>query len=204
VSLEFEAARGVAALDFEREGGFVTCVTQDAVTGAVLMVARMNWDALRETLETGEMHYWSRTRGRWRKGETSGNVQHVVSLHADCDGDVLLARVRPAGPACHTGAVSCFEGAGADALSELAATITKRANGAEAPSYTRRLLDDRNLRLKKLAEEAGELAVACADGDRVRAREEAADLMYHMLVALSAVGVTIDDVRAVLHERSRS
>jgi phosphoribosyl-ATP pyrophosphohydrolase/phosphoribosyl-AMP cyclohydrolase len=113
----------------------------------------------------------------------------------------------PAGPACHTGAVSCFGEAAltSDALSALDATIAARslpAQEEDAPSYTRRLLDDRNLRLKKLGEEAAELVTACADGDVGRATEEAADLIYHALVALRAVGASLDDVRAVLAERA--
>src|SRR5918911_5083465 len=96
------------SLDFTKGGGVVTVVAQDARTGAVLMVAHADREALARTIETGEMHYRSRSRGLWRKGATSGNTQHVVSLTADCDGDAVLARVRPAGPACHTGAVSCF------------------------------------------------------------------------------------------------
>jgi phosphoribosyl-ATP pyrophosphohydrolase/phosphoribosyl-AMP cyclohydrolase len=155
------------------------------------------------------MHYRSRTRGLWHKGATSGNVQRVVSLSADCDGDAVLARVVPAGPACHTGAVSCFghEALVPDALTALDRTITRRsvaegeAAGA-APSYTRRLFADRNLRLKKIGEEAAELVTACADGDGVRAREEAADLLYHTLVALHAVGGSLTDVRGVLAARA--
>src|SRR5512147_2268896 len=96
-------------LDFAKGGGFVTVVCQDAESLAVLMVARADRDALERTLATGEMHYHSRSRGLWHKGATSGNVQRVVSLAADCDGDAVLALVAPAGPACHTGAVTCFD-----------------------------------------------------------------------------------------------
>jgi phosphoribosyl-ATP pyrophosphohydrolase/phosphoribosyl-AMP cyclohydrolase len=176
------------------------------------------------------MHYRSRTRGLWHKGATSGNVQRVVALAADCDGDAVLARVAPAGPACHTGAVSCFDAPDApeapaghvpplpapaadplgDALSALDATIAARAAAGDAPpapgarpSYTQRLLADRNLRLKKLGEEVAELVTACADADRARAAEEGADVVYHALVALRAVGVSLDDVRQVLAARAR-
>jgi phosphoribosyl-ATP pyrophosphohydrolase/phosphoribosyl-AMP cyclohydrolase len=193
-------------LNFEKGNGVVTVVAQDAASGVVLMVAGADREALERTLATGEMHYRSRTRGLWHKGATSGNVQRVVSLTADCDGDAVLARVAPAGPACHTGAVSCFgESALApDGLSALDVTIAARsgtASSAESPSYTRRLLGDRNLRLKKIGEEAAELVTACADGDVARAREEAADLFYHALVALRAVGGSLGDVRAVLAAR---
>ena len=195
------------ALDFAKGGGLVTVVTQDVESGAVLMVAHADREALERTLETGEMHYRSRTRGLWHKGATSGNVQRVVSLSLDCDGDAVLARVEPAGPACHTGSTSCFGDAAlaADALGVLAATIEARAAAPRAdsprPSYTQRLLGDRNLRLKKIGEEAAELVTACADADAARAAEEGADLFYHGLVALRAAGVTLDDVRRVLEKR---
>lgn len=194
------------ALDFRKGGGLVTVVAQDADSGAVLMVAHADREALERTLATGEMHYRSRTRGLWHKGATSGHVQRVVSLSRDCDGDAVLARIRPAGPACHTGAPSCFgEGAlAADALAALDQVIAQRAAATRShpASYTARLLGDRNHRLKKLGEESTELAVACADGDRSRAVEEAADLVYHALVALRAVGASLDDVRRALAARS--
>ena len=196
------------ALNFERGSGTLTVIAQDAASGVVLMVAAADREALERTLATGEMHYRSRTRGLWHKGATSGNVQRVISLSPDCDGDAVLARVVPAGPACHTGAVSCFgrDALVPDAIAALDATIAARsvvpADGDAAPSYTRRLLADRNLRLKKIGEEAAELVTACADGDVERAREEAADLVYHALVALRAVGGTLADVRGVLVTRA--
>jgi phosphoribosyl-AMP cyclohydrolase / phosphoribosyl-ATP pyrophosphohydrolase len=176
-------------------------VAQDAITGRVLMVAYADREAIEHTEATGEMHYHSRKRGLWHKGATSGNRQRVVSLTPDCDDDAILARVEPLGPACHTGSVSCFGGDGGDALSVLDATIAARVTDGPESSYTRRLLADRNLRLKKLGEEAAELAVACADNDAARATEEAADLVYHALVALRALGVGLDDVRRVLNSR---
>lgn len=195
-------------LDFTKANGLVTVVTQDAASGRVLMVAHADREALERTLATGEMHYRSRTRGLWHKGATSGNTQRVVALVPDCDGDTVLARVIPAGPACHTGAAACFDAPGAqpDALHAVDATIAARAGGApplpSRPSYTVRLLQDRNLRLKKIGEEAAELVTACADGDRARAVEEAADLVYHALVALRAVGGSLDDVERVLAARA--
>jgi phosphoribosyl-AMP cyclohydrolase / phosphoribosyl-ATP pyrophosphohydrolase len=199
------AALDLDLLDFDKGGGLVTVVVQDAATGAVLMLAHADREALAHTLASGQMHFHSRTRGLWRKGATSGNVLAVESLSADCDGDAVLARVRPAGPTCHTGARSCFgEGALApDALAVLDRVIAARAAGdAPAGSWTRRLLDDRNLRLKKLAEEALELAVACADEDQARAIEETADLIYHALVALRATGAGLEEVRAALARRA--
>lgn len=194
-------------LDFTKGNGLVTVVTQDAHSGVVLMVAHADREALEYTLRTGEMHYRSRSRGLWHKGGTSGNVQRVVSLTADCDRDAVLARVLPAGPACHEGTTSCFreEALRAEVFGALDATIAARqaAPATEGkPSYTQKLLNDRNLRLKKLGEEAVELATACVDGDRARAAEEVADLVYHALVALRAVGGSVDDVRAVLAARA--
>lgn len=205
----------LSALDFTKSDGLVTVVTQDATTGMVLMIAHMNRESLERTLSTGEMHYFSRTRGLWHKGATSGNTQRVVSLACDCDGDALLARVIANGPACHTGSVSCFVGPDSmgDALSALDATIAGRAaktdidhkpkdERKDRPSYTVRLLEDRNLRLKKLGEEAAELIAACADGDLPRATEEVADLLYHALVALRAAGGSLSDVQRVLAKRA--
>jgi phosphoribosyl-ATP pyrophosphohydrolase/phosphoribosyl-AMP cyclohydrolase len=199
------------AVSFDNDRGTVVVVTQDAPTGRVLMVANADREALERTIETGEMHYRSRTRGLWRKGATSGNVQRVVSLTLDCDGDTVLARVVRAGPACHTGAVSCFDDSAApNAWSALAAKISERhaaakkdsGMGEESRSYTRKLLLDRNLRLKKIGEESAELITACAEGDVARSAEEAADLIYHVGVALEAVGSSLDAVARVLLERS--
>ncbi len=202
----------LSQLDFDKGGGLVTVVAQDARTGAVLMLAHADRDALERTIATGEMHYRSRSRGPWRKGETSGNVQRVVSLSADCDGDAVLARIEPAGPACHTGATSCFgpTALAPDAFAALDATIANRSAEAmtapdeSSPSYTRRLLADRNLRLKKIGEEAAELLVALADQNSDRAMEEGADLIFHMLVGLRAEGISLDDVRRVLAARSKA
>lgn len=197
-------------LDFSKGDGLVTVIAQDARTGAVLMVANADREALERTVATGEMHYRSRTRGLWHKGETSGNVQRVVSLSADCDGDAVLARVIPAGPACHSGSTTCFGPDVAqrtgDVLTRLDGVIADRASTAAAEgdtSYTRRLLGDRNLRLKKLGEECAELITACAVDDRDRAVAEGADLLYHTLVALRALGVSLDDVRSELARRER-
>ena len=195
-----------SALDFTKGNGLVTVVAQDARTGAVLMVAFADRDAIERTVAHGELHLTSRTRGAWHKGATSGNVLRVRSLTADCDGDTVLAMVEPAGPACHTGTRSCFgEVTRSDALSALDATIATRMSADTTPGsgYTQKLLADRNLRLKKIGEEASELVTACADGDAARATEETADLIYHALVALRAEGGTLDGVREVLASRVR-
>ena len=203
-------ALDLGALNFDKGNGVVTVVTQDARSGAVLMVAHADREALEKTIASGEMHYRSRSRGLWHKGATSGNTQRVVALLPDCDGDSVLARVIPAGPACHSGATSCFGDAATagDTFGTLDHTIAQRAatSGEEnaRPSYTRRLLLDRNLRLKKIGEEAAEFVVACADEDVSRATEEAADVIYHMLVALHAVGAGVGDVRRALDERVRT
>ena len=197
----------LTVLNFDKGGGLVTVVAQDARTGIVLMVAHADREALERTIETGEMYYRSRSRGLWHKGATSGNTQRVVSLAPDCDGDTVLARVEPAGPACHTGQISCFGGGAlaSDALSALDQTLAARATTTSSngsASYTQRLLTDRNLRLKKLGEEMAELIIACADGDRERAVQEGMDVLYHTLVALRALDVTLDDVRAIAEERA--
>lgn len=194
------------ALDFEKGGGLVTVVAQNASSGAVLMVALADREALARTIDTGEMYYRSRTRGLWHKGATSGNLQRVVSLTPDCDGDAVLARVEPAGPACHAGTNSCFGDAAseADTLSMLDGVIASRVASSDSAerSYTRRLLGDRNLRLKKIGEESAELVAALADADAERATSEAADLVYHALVALRALGIGLDEVRRVLEQRA--
>ena len=215
------AVFNIDAVRFGKDTGTVPVIAQDAATGRVLMVANADREALERTIDTGEMHYRSRSRGLWRKGATSGNVQKVVSLSVDCDGDAILARVVPAGPACHSGAVSCFDDAGGapTVWSALAATIAARhaamndqsaaaANAGSSEqaepssSYTQRLLRDGNLRLKKIGEEMAELITACVEGDRDRAAAEAADLMYHVAVALEAVGSSLEKAGGVLAERA--
>jgi phosphoribosyl-AMP cyclohydrolase / phosphoribosyl-ATP pyrophosphohydrolase len=194
----------IDALDFAKHGGVVTIVTIDDDSGRVLMVAQADRDALEQSLKTGEMHYRSRTRGLWRKGATSGNVQRVVAFAADCDRDAVVARVRPAGPACHTGSASCFPADAVGALARLGATISARAKeSSSAESYTRRLLDDENLRLKKIGEEGAELVHAAAKGARDRAVEEAADLLFHALVVLESVGAGHDDLSRAIAARQR-
>jgi len=189
-------------LDFSKGDGLVTVVAQDADTGQVLMVAHADREALERTVSSGEMHYRSRSRGPWHKGATSGNRQRVVMLAADCDGDAVLATVRPMGPACHTGAASCFAtGVAPDPLAQLAAVIAERSATTNPAGYTGKLLGDRNLRLKKLGEEAAELVVALADGNRPRALEEGADLLYHQLVALQDLGVSLADLKVELGRR---
>lgn len=176
-------------------------VAQHADTGEVLMLAYADREALERTLADGRLWFWSRRRkALWRKGETSGNELRFLTLHTDCDADALLALVEPTGPACHTGARTCFEGS--PTLVELGDTLRHRVENPEGPGPTRWLLGNANARRKKLGEEATELALACASGSRDRVIEEAADLFYHALVACAAEGVTEADVFRELARRA--
>jgi phosphoribosyl-AMP cyclohydrolase / phosphoribosyl-ATP pyrophosphohydrolase len=193
------------------ERGLVPCVVQDAATGEVLTLAYMNAEALERTRATGEMHFFSRSRGElWRKGETSGNTQRVRALRLDCDRDALVALVDPAGPACHTGARSCFfrgdtEPVTAEALATLERTIEgRRAAGDDGPhSYTRELLADPPRIGAKVREEAEEVARAAAAEPEGRVREEAADVLYHLAVLLAARDLSFADALAELNARRR-
>ena len=194
--------------DFAKAGGLIPCVAQDALTGDVLTLAYMNAEALAKTRETGYLHYWSRSRSKlWKKGEESGNVQRVVALDLDCDGDAILAKVRREGPACHTGADSCFHervhGDRDVTLAELLHTIDARKASPSPDSYTSKLLASENHRLKKLPEEAGEVLMAAKDHDKARLAEEAADVLYHLLVVLRAEDVAWRDVLRVLADRRK-
>jgi phosphoribosyl-ATP pyrophosphohydrolase/phosphoribosyl-AMP cyclohydrolase len=199
--------------------GLVPAVVQDATSGEVLMVAWMDEEALRRTRETGQAHFWSRSRGElWHKGATSGNVMHVREVRADCDADTLLLRVDPAGPACHTGQRSCFfrpiEGgdglsgprdAGGDSVfHELFATILERKARPRPGSYTARLLAaGEDEVLKKVGEEAMEIILAAKGQGDERLVAEVADLLYHVLVLLAARGLSLKDVEAELVGRRR-
>ena len=197
------AMEQVDTIDFDKGAGLVPVVVQDALTGTLLMLAYADRAAVERTLATGQMHFHSRSRRElWHKGATSGNFQELVSLHVDCDADALLARVRPAGPACHTGDRSCF--GGVPTLVELDDVISERARSAPADSHTARLLADPNAAGKKLGEESVELAVAINQGRREEIVGEAADLLYHALVACHGAGVTLRDVIAELERRRES
>ena len=189
------------------EDGLVPVVAQDVASGAVLMVAWANRDALDRSFQSGELHFWSRSRQElWRKGETSGNVLALDGLLLDCDRDTVLALVRPAGPACHTGETTCFGSPRSfdrpRSLESLAATLQDRARERPEGSYTVSLLDDANLRVKKLGEETAELVAALATADTTRVVEESADLVYHLAVALVAAGLDWSDVESELARRA--
>lgn len=188
------------------EAGLVPVVVQDRDSGDVLMVAWSNAEALAETSRTGLAHFWSRSRQvLWRKGETSGNELRVVEARTDCDRDTLLFVVEPAGPACHTGARSCFgEGSptAAGMLSELERVVAERAQAPTADSYTARLLaKGPDQVLKKIGEEATEVVLAARAQSEERLVEESADLLYHLLVALRMRGVDLARVMDELRRR---
>jgi phosphoribosyl-AMP cyclohydrolase / phosphoribosyl-ATP pyrophosphohydrolase len=192
------------------EHGLVPCVVQDWASGEVLTLAYMNELALDRTRATGELHLWSRSRQElWHKGATSGNTQAVRALRVDCDGDCLLALVEPAGPACHTGERTCFHrgetdpGAPCETLPALERTLRERARERPAGSYTVELLDDPGRIGEKVMEEAEEVARAAREESDLRVDEEAADLLYHLLVLLCGRGRSLSDAERVLDERSR-
>ncbi len=192
------------------ENGLVPVVAQDARTGEVLMLAWANSEAMELTASTGELHLWSRSRQEiWRKGSTSGSLMRVETLRTDCDGDAVVALVEPAGPACHTGARSCFaqddsqEKVPFEALPTLERTIDERAAGRPDGSYTVELLESPALAGEKVTEEAGEVVLAVAQESDERVDEEAADLLYHLSVLVSSRGRSLADAARVLLERAK-
>lgn len=195
--------------------GLIPAIIQDAISGRVLMLGWMNAESLQRTRDTGEVWFWSRSRQElWRKGETSGNVLHVRELRADCDADCVLVRAEPAGPTCHTGRESCFwqdvDGAivedapRAGFLDELDAVIQQRRNAAPDASYTARLFAKGRFKIaQKVGEEGLETALAGVAQDDDRLTDEAADLLYHLLVLLNERGVPMRDVLERLAGRHR-
>jgi phosphoribosyl-AMP cyclohydrolase / phosphoribosyl-ATP pyrophosphohydrolase len=190
--------------------GLVPCVVQDWESGEVLTLAYMNADALRLTRETGEMHFWSRSRAQlWHKGETSGNVQRLRAIRYDCDADALLALVEPTGPACHTGERTCFHrgelepSAPFEVLPTLERTIAGRRSAAPESSYTARLLADLAYNGEKVQEEAEEVVRAVREESDERVAEEAADVLYHLAVLLAGRGLSLADAGRVLDGRRR-
>jgi phosphoribosyl-ATP pyrophosphohydrolase/phosphoribosyl-AMP cyclohydrolase len=187
--------------------GLVPVVVQDIKNNNVLMLAYMNDEAIELTKKTGYMHYWSRSRNAiWRKGETSGNVQKCVELMTDCDGDALLARVEQTGVACHTGTYSCFSKDPLhqeDIIQALWRVFDDRKNNQSDSSYTCKLLKNRNLLLKKVAEESSEVIIAAKDKSRKEIIYEAGDLMYHLMVLLYDEGISMDEVFGELEGRRK-
>ena len=192
------------------ERGLVPCIVQDWASGEVLTLAYMNALALERTRATGELHLWSRSRQElWHKGATSGNTQALRAVRLDCDGDAVLALVEPAGPACHTGERTCFHRgeleppAPHEALPMLERTLAQRARERPAGSYTVELLDDPARAGEKVMEEAEEVARAAREEGDERLDEEAADVLYHLLVLLHGRGRSLADAERVLDARRR-
>ncbi len=220
--MEHSSPPGAVRFD---EHGLVPCVTQDWRTGEVLTLAYMNDEALERTRETGEVHFYSRSRGEiWHKGQTSGSVQRVRQIRYDCDADALVVLVDPAGPACHTGQRSCFyrdlEGsadpaldappadgepapATYEALPALERTLLDRRQRRPAGSYTVELLDDPPRIVDKVREEADEVSRAADSESAERVAEEAADVLYHLQVLLASRGISIASVLETLNGRRR-
>jgi phosphoribosyl-ATP pyrophosphohydrolase/phosphoribosyl-AMP cyclohydrolase len=204
--------RGEQVIQFDRNG-LVPCVAQDWRSGEVLTLAYMSAESLELTRNTGEVHFWSRSREEiWRKGETSGNVLRLRQLRYDCDADAVVALVEPTGPACHTGKRSCFhrdlsggapEPAAHEALAVLERTIEDRAREQPEGSYTVELLADPPRIGAKVREEADEVARAAGGESGERVAEEAADVLYHLAVLLRSREVPVADVLEVLNERRR-
>jgi phosphoribosyl-ATP pyrophosphohydrolase/phosphoribosyl-AMP cyclohydrolase len=196
-------------MDVVFRDGLVPCIVQDARSGEVLTLAYMNEDALGRTRESGELWFFSRSRGElWHKGETSGAVQRLVALRYDCDADALVALVNPAGPACHTGERSCFyrgdmELTASEALPALERTIAQRRAERPEGSYTAQLLAEPKTIGAKVEEEAEEVTRAAREESDERVAEEAADVLYHLTVLLASRGLELADAYEVLNARRR-
>ena len=193
------------------ERGLIPAIVQNAATREVLTLAYMNRESLAKTIETKQTWFWSRSRNElWHKGETSGNTQQVLSLTLDCDRDAIVVLVDPAGPACHTGAVSCFETESSttrigSVLDQLYQLIQSRERERPANSYTTYLFDEGiDKILKKIGEESAETIIAAKNENQVRLISETSDLMYHLLVLLVARGVSLEEIATELHQRKKS
>lgn len=187
-------------------GELLPVVVADAAGGDLLMLAWANREAVDATEATGEAHFWSRSRNElWRKGATSGHTMAVEAIGVDCDADAIVYRVRPSGPACHTGSRSCFDDAPRFDLAALARVVTERRGADAEASYTARLLAGGPRRpAEKVTEEAGELSAAALAGTDEEVIGEAADLLYHALVLLEARGMSLRQVEAELARRHAS
>ena len=195
-------------LHFDKDG-LIPAIITDVDSGAILMLAYMNKESLRISIDEGRTCFWSRSRGElWRKGETTGNIQHILNIKTDCDLDTLLVTVRKDGPACHTGAESCFfadvfgEETGPFTLSKLYSIIEGRKISRKPGSYTTYLFEKGvDKILKKIGEESAEVIIAGKGGDKAEAIFEIADLAYHTLVLMAEMGITLDDVKKELASR---
>ena len=195
----------IEALDWGKNAGLIPAVIEDAVSGRVLMLAYMNRESLQKTLETKRVTFFSRSKGRlWTKGETSGNFLNLVDLAADCDKDTLLVTVNAEGPACHLGTTSCFGDLQSrwQFLRDLEVLLASRKGADPATSYTASLYARGTKRIaQKVGEEGVETALAATVHDREDLRNEAADLVYHLLVLLQAENLELADVIDILRER---
>lgn len=202
----------ISRLNFDSDG-LIPAIVQDAASGRVRMLGYMNREALDLTVRSGRLHFWSRSRQKlWMKGETSGNVHHVLDVRTDCDGDTLLVTVRPDGPTCHLGTESCFDGEPVAELARLPETsrvvdevadvvASRKAQPVEG-SYTNYLLGQGIDKIgKKIGEEAAEVIIAAKNGEPEALSNEASDLIYHLLVMLEATGVPKEEVWKVLSTR---
>lgn len=194
-------------IDFEKLGGLVPAIIQDAMTKNVLMLGFMNEQAYHKTIETGKVTFWSRTRNcLWTKGETSGNFLNLVSIQNDCDNDTLLVKVNPIGPTCHKGTDTCW-GETNEAnpllfLTELQDFIEKRHQEMPEGSYTTKLFKDGvNKMAQKVGEEALETVIEATNGTNEKLIYEASDMMYHLIVLLTSKGLRIEDIAQELHKR---
>lgn len=195
----------IETLDWDKNAGLIPAVIEDAVSGRVLMLAYMNRESLQKTLETKRVTFFSRSKGRlWTKGETSGNFLNLVDLVADCDKDTLLVTVNAEGPACHLGTTSCFGDLQSrwQFLRDLEVLLASRKGADPATSYTASLYARGTKRIaQKVGEEGVETALAATVHDREELRNEAADLVYHLLVLLQAENLELADVIDILRER---
>jgi phosphoribosyl-ATP pyrophosphohydrolase/phosphoribosyl-AMP cyclohydrolase len=193
-------------LDWEKGGGLIPAVAQDAENGRVLMLAYMNREALAKTLETGKVTFFSRSKNAlWTKGETTGHFLDFISAEADCDGDTILLQVRPHGPACHLLTQTCFNDAKSAPLAflkTLSGIVRQRNVERPAGSYTTKLFTEGRQRMaQKVGEEGVEIALAAAANDKKGIVNEAADLVFHLMVLLEDAGLSLDDVCETLKER---
>ena len=194
-------------IDFQKCGGLVPAIIQDATTKVVLMLGYMNEESLKKTEETGLVTFYSRSRQcLWTKGETSGNCLHVVSIKSDCDNDTLLIQARPDGPTCHTGTDTCWGEENKPNpllfLSELSDFIEKRHREMPEGSYTTSLFKDGlNRMAQKVGEEALELVIEATNGTSERLIYEGSDMLYHLIVLLTSKGLRIEDMAKELMER---
>lgn len=194
-------------IDFEKLGGLVPAIIQDATTKNVLMLGFMNEQAYHKTIETGKVTFWSRTRNcLWTKGETSGNFLNLVSIQNDCDNDTLLVKVNPIGPTCHKGTDTCWGETNEPNpllfLTELQDFIEKRHQEMPEGSYTTKLFKDGvNKMAQKVGEEALETVIEATNGTNEKLIYEASDMMYHLIVLLTSKGLRIEDIAQELHKR---